>query len=53
MRNKTALRRDLQDLLAKYNVDKYTGLHNQLMADHLIRWIEEYTHTQYWSDEKQ
>lgn len=53
MLNKIAIRRDLVDLLTKYNVDKYSGLHNQLMAENIIRWIEDYTRTQYWSTEKQ
>jgi hypothetical protein len=54
---KQALRKDLQDLLSKYEVDKYTGLHNYMMSEHIIRWIEEYTREQNvaksWSSEPQ
>jgi predicted membrane chloride channel (bestrophin family) len=54
---KQALRKDLQDLLSKYEVDKYTGLHNYMMSEHIIRWIEEYIREQNvaksWSSEPQ
>jgi hypothetical protein len=54
---KQALRKDLQDVLSKYEVDKYTGLHNYMMSEHIIRWIEEYTREQNvaksWSSEPQ
>jgi hypothetical protein len=43
---KQALRKDLQDLLAKYEVDKYSGLHNYMMSEHIVRWIEEYIREQ-------
>lgn len=43
---KHALRKDLQDLLAKYDVDKYTGLHNYMMSEHIVRWIDEYIREQ-------
>ncbi len=52
-----ALRKDLQDLLSKYEVDKYSGLHNYMMSEHIIRWIEEYIREQnvakIWSSEPQ
>lgn len=41
-----ALRKDLQDLLTKYEVDKYSGLHNHMMSEHIVRWIEEYIRQQ-------
>ncbi len=54
---KQALKKDLQDLLTKYEVDKYTGLHNYMMSEHIIRWIEEYIREQNvaksWSSEPQ
>jgi predicted membrane chloride channel (bestrophin family) len=54
---KQALRKDLQDLLTKYEVDKYTGLHNYMMSEHIVRWIEEYVREQnvanLWSNETQ
>lgn len=54
---KQALRKDLQELLAKYEVDKYTGLHNYMMSEHIVRWIEEYIREQnvasLWSNETQ
>jgi hypothetical protein len=54
---KQALKKDLQDLLSKYEVDKYTGLHNYMMSEHIIRWIEEYIREQNvaksWSSEPQ
>ena len=54
---KQALRKDLQDLLTKYEVDKYTGLHNYMMSEHIVRWIEEYVREQnvanLWSNEEQ
>lgn len=55
--NKQDLRKDLQELLTKYEVDKYTGLHNYIMSEHIVRWIEEYVREQnvanLWSNEKQ
>ena len=55
--NKQALRKDLQDLLTKHKVDKYTGLHNYMMSEHIVRWIEEYVREQnvanLWSNEEQ
>lgn len=55
--NKQALRKDLQDLLTKYEIDKYTGLHNYMMSEHIVRWIEEYVREQnvanLWSNEEQ
>ena len=55
--NKQALRKDLQDLLTKHEVDKYTGLHNYMMSEHIVRWIEEYVREQnvanLWSNEEQ
>lgn len=54
---KQALRKDLQELLTKYEVDKYTGLHNYMMSEHIVRWIEEYVREQnvasLWSNETQ
>jgi len=54
---KQALRKDLQDLLTKHEVDKYTGLHNYMMSEHIVRWIEEYVREQnvanLWSNEEQ
>ena len=54
---KQALRKDLQDLLTKFEVDKYTGLHNYMMSEHIVRWIEEYIREQnvanLWSNEEQ
>ena len=54
---KHALRKDLQDLLTKFEVDKYTGLHNYMMSEHIVRWIEEYVREQnvasLWSSEPQ
>ena len=54
---KQALRKDLQDLLTKHEVDKYTGLHNYMMSEHIVRWIEEYIREQnvanLWSNEEQ
>ena len=54
---KQALRKDLQELLSKYEVDKYTGLHNYMMSEHIVRWIEEYIREQNvakeWSSEDQ
>lgn len=54
---KHALRKDLQDLLTKFEVDKYTGLHNYMMSEHIVRWIEEYVREQnvahLWSNEEQ
>ena len=54
---KQALRKDLQELLTKYEVDKYTGLHNYMMSNHIVRWIEEYVREQnvanLWSNEEQ
>lgn len=54
---KQALRKDLQELLTKYEVDKYTGLHNYMMSEHIVRWIEEYIREQnvasLWSNETQ
>ena len=54
---KQALRKDLQDLLTKHEVDKYTGLHNYMMSEHIVRWIEEYVREQnvanLWSNETQ
>ena len=54
---KQALRKDLQDLLTKHKVDIYTGLHNYMMSEHIVRWIEEYVREQnvanLWSNEEQ
>lgn len=54
---KQALRKDLQELLSKYEVDKYSGLHNYMMSEHIVRWIEEYIREQNvakeWSSEDQ
>lgn len=54
---KQALRKDLQELLTKFEVDKYTGLHNYMMSEHIVRWIEEYVREQnvasLWSNETQ
>lgn len=54
---KFAFRKDLQDLLSKYEVDKYTGLHNQMMSEHIVRWVDEYVREQNvaktWSTEPQ
>ena len=54
---KQALRKDLQELLTKHEVDKYTGLHNYMMSEHIVRWIEEYVREQnvanLWSNEEQ
>ena len=54
---KQALRKDLQDLLTKHEVDKYTGLNNYMMSEHIVRWIEEYIREQnvasLWSNETQ
>lgn len=44
--NKFSLRKDLQDLLSKHKVDKYTGLHNYMMSEHIIRWIDDYVRQQ-------
>lgn len=43
---KQAFRKDLQELLSKYEVDKYSGLHNYMMSEHIVRWIEEYAREQ-------
>ena len=54
---KQALRKDLQELLSKYEVDKYSGLHNYMMSEHIVRWIDEYIREQNvakeWSSEDQ
>jgi predicted membrane chloride channel (bestrophin family) len=54
---KQPLQKDLQDLLTKHEVDKYTGLHNYMMSEHIVRWIEEYVREQnvatLWSNEEQ
>ena len=54
---KQALQKDLQELLTKHEVDKYTGLHNYMMSNHIVRWIEEYVREQnvanLWSNEEQ
>lgn len=54
---KQALRRDLQELLDRHSLDKYTGLHNYMMSEHIVRWIEEYIREQNvaknWSTEPQ
>jgi predicted membrane chloride channel (bestrophin family) len=54
---KQALQKDLQELLTKHEVDKYTGLHNYMMSNHIVRWIEEYVReqnvTNLWSNEEQ
>ena len=54
---KQPLQKDLQDLLTKHEVDKYTGLHNYMMSEHIVRWIEEYIREQnvanLWSNETQ
>lgn len=54
---KQSLRVELQALLSKYEVDKYTGLHNYMMSEHIIRWIEEYIRQQnvasIWSNDSQ
>lgn len=54
---KIALRKDLQDLLERHSIDKYTGLHNYMMSEHIVRWIEEYTREQNvaknWSADRQ
>ena len=41
-----AFRKDLQDLLSKHQVDKYSGLHNYMMSEHIVRWIEDYIREQ-------
>jgi len=55
--HKQALRKELQQLLTKYKIDKYTGLHNYMMSEHIVRWIEEYIREQktptLWDDEPQ
>ena len=55
--HKQALRKELQELLTKYEVDKYTSLHNYMMSEHIVRWIEEYIREQkvstLWDDEPQ
>lgn len=43
---KGALRKDLQVLLDQHSIDKYTGLHNYMMSEHIVRWIEEYIREQ-------
>ena len=54
---KQALQKDLQELLTKHEVDKYTGLHNYMMSNHIVRWIEVYVREQnvanLWSNEEQ
>lgn len=54
---KQAFRKDLQELLDRYNIDKYSGLHNYMMSEHIVRWIEEYIREQNvaksWSAEPQ
>ena len=54
---KQPFQKDLQDLLTKHEVDKYTGLHNYMMSEHIVRWIEEYVREQnvatLWSNEEQ
>lgn len=54
---KQALRKDLQDLLDRHGIDKYTGLHNYMMSEHIVRWVEEYIREQNvaksWSAEPQ
>lgn len=43
---KHAFKQDLNDLLSKYEVDKYSGLHNYMMSEHIVRWIDEYIREQ-------
>lgn len=43
---KFEFRKDLQELLTKYEVEKYSGLHNYMMSEHIMRWIEEYVRQQ-------
>lgn len=54
---KLALRKDIQELFDKHGVDKYTGLHNYMMSEHIVRWIEEYVREQNvaksWTTEQQ
>lgn len=54
---KQALRKDIQDLLERHSIDKYTGLHNYMMSEHIVRWIEEYIREQNvarnWSADRQ
>jgi len=54
---KFELKKDFQDLLTKYEIDKFTGLNNYMMADHLVFWIEEYIRernvAKNWSSEPQ
>jgi hypothetical protein len=42
MRRKTEFQKELQDLLIKYEIDKYCALHGYMLSEHLVRWIEEY-----------
>lgn len=50
-------KKDLQDLLTKYEIDKYSGLHSYMMSEHIVRWIDEYVREQNvarnWSSEPQ
>jgi predicted membrane chloride channel (bestrophin family) len=43
---KHPFKQDLQDLLQKYNMETFTGLHNYMMAEHIVAWIEEYIREQ-------
>lgn len=50
-------KKELQDLLSKYEIDKYSGLHSYMMSEHIVRWIDEYVREQNvaknWSSEPQ
>jgi hypothetical protein len=37
-----AFKKRLQDLLTEFEVDKYTDLNSYMLAEHIMRWIEEY-----------
>lgn len=46
MRHKTRFRKDIQELLTKYEIDKYCDLHSYMLSEHLVRWLEEYARQQ-------
>lgn len=46
MQHKHRFRQDLQELLTKYQIDKYCDLHSYMLSEHLVRWIEEYARCQ-------
>lgn len=46
MIGKHSFKKELQELLDKHNMDTFTGLHNYMMAEHIVTWIEEYIREQ-------